>query len=296
MTIAYIENKEIEYIYQMVVYIIFVIIIIIILILYKLLRYVNDHMLFLPIQEEICRLPNYEYFEEKYNVKIRSDIVQSTNDCEIYYTYINNNKDTLFLFAHGNSGNILNRISSPNIQFLLKYGSVIMFDYRGYGCSTGNPSEQGIKQDTLTIWNHIIDKLGYTPHDVILYGESLGCSCVSWLVYNLMNENKDIPRGIIMQSGFYSLKRIVMDMLHPLFGYLVLNEFDNSKYVKVIKRKNRDYPILLFHSKCDEVINYSHSQKLSLENNCLLQEISGTHNSPIFDDKNDKIMREYFNL
>lgn len=274
---------------------IILIILVVVIVIYKILVNVNNSLLFHPVKGKINDNKFFQEMEGKYNIKIQDNLIESTDNCKMHYIYLKKaTNDKLFLFAHGNAGNILNRIESPNIQFLLKHGSVIMFDYRGYGCSTGDPSEEGLRDDILTIWDHIIDELKYEPNNIVLYGESLGCSCVAWLTYYLLNNNKNIPKGIIMQSGFYSLKQIVSDLFHPVFSYFVLNEFDNGKYIKNIKEKKKDYPILLLHSKEDGMIDYKHSYKLSVENNCILQEIFGTHNEPIFDDNVNRIIRDKF--
>ena len=269
-------------------------ILIVIIVIYKLLIILNESMLFYPIKGEV----NYDYYremEKKYNIIIEDGMLESTDNCKIHFIHLKDpNKKKLFIFAHGNAGNILNRVESINVQFLLKHGSVLMFDYRGYGCSTGNPSEKGVKDDITKVWQYATNKLKYRADDIILYGESLGCSCVSWLVYNLLNNNEELPKGIIMQSGFYSLKKIASDLFHPIFGYLVMNEFDNSKYVKFIKDNNRDYPIMLLHSKEDGMIDFDHSYKLSKESRCILQEIYGTHNDPIFDENTSKMIAQYF--
>lgn len=273
---------------------IILIIMIIVIVLYKLLIIINDRMLFHPIKGKVDK-QYYQEMEEKYNIIVNDGLIKSTDGCTIHFIYLKKSgKDKLYLFAHGNAGNILNRIESVNIQFLLQHGSVIMFDYRGYGCSTGDPSEKGVKDDILAVWRYAINNLNYRADDIILYGESLGCSCVSWLVYYLSNNNDDLPKGIIMQSGFYSLKKIVSDILHPYLSYLVVNEFDNSKYIKNIKDTNKDYPILLFHSKNDGLIDYDHSHRLSIENKCSIHEIYGTHNEPIFDEKINQTITKYF--
>ena len=46
------------------------------------------------------------------------------------------------LFLHGNAGNIGDRV--PHVELLAAAGlDVLAFDYRGYGRSSGRPSERG---------------------------------------------------------------------------------------------------------------------------------------------------------
>jgi uncharacterized protein len=265
-----------------------IIIFVILMIMYKLLDKINNSLLFRPTREFYEDASDNHMLENVCGIKIHTGFLDSTNGCKIYYNYVKNDQPKLFIFAHGNAGNISHRIESETIQLLLKYRSVLLFDYRGYGISTGNPSENGIKDDMLAVWKYATNNLGYQPDDIILYGESLGCSVVSWLCYYLINNKAKPPSGIIMQSGFYSLRSIVADLFHSILSHFVLYEFDNSKYVKFIKKHNPQYPIILLHSKKDGLIKYEHSQRLASENNCNLYEIFGDHNNPIFgDDVND---------
>lgn len=280
----------------MLIYII-LIILAVLFIIYKILLNINNALLFYPIKTKLIDKKYFKTIENKYNIKIENGIITSSDNCKIHYIFLNNNNNnnnttgTIFLFAHGNSGNISNRLENQNIKFLLKLGSVILFDYRGYGYSTGEPSEQGLKDDILAIWNHITKTLKYEPDNIILYGESLGCSCVSWLGSYLTDNNMKLPKSIIMQSGYYSLKEVASDLFHPILSYLVLNEFNNNKYIKNIKNNKKNYLIILLHSKKDGMINYNHSNKLATENYCIIHEIQGTHNNPEFNNETYNLIK-----
>jgi uncharacterized protein len=49
------------------------------------------------------------------------------------------------LLCHGNAGNVGDRL--PHVELLSATFDVLAFDYRGYGRSTGRPSEQGLYRD-----------------------------------------------------------------------------------------------------------------------------------------------------
>lgn len=53
------------------------------------------------------------------------------------------------LVLHGNASNISHRMDMIAMFHRLGY-SVLIFDYRGYGRSTGQPSEEGLYQDAQT--------------------------------------------------------------------------------------------------------------------------------------------------
>ncbi len=58
---------------------------------------------------------------------------------------------SVFLWCHGNAGNISHRLE--NLSQLHRRGiSTFLFDYRGYGRSQGQPSEEGLYRDALAAW------------------------------------------------------------------------------------------------------------------------------------------------
>ena len=77
------------------------------------------------------------------------------------------------LFFHGNAGNISQRIDYLSMFYRLGYNTFI-FDYRGYGESSGKPTEQGTYRDAVAAWRYITEKKAIPPADVVLFGESLG--------------------------------------------------------------------------------------------------------------------------
>lgn len=197
---------------------------------------------------------------------------------KICFTYIKNNNSKLtFLYSHGNSGNIMDIENSYSTKFLLTYGSVMIYDYRGYGKSTGSPSDGNIKDDTLAIWNYLIYNCDIKPENIVLYGFSMGTSCALWLGHHLSKNSKSMPKAIIIQSGYYNIKRLVCELYSLFLVSLTVLKFDNNEYIKYIKKYNGNYPVYILHSKNDGLINFDHAIDLSKENNCPLLEISGTH-------------------
>ena len=79
------------------------------------------------------------------------------------------------LILHGNVGNISQRMDTITMFHRLGY-SVLIFDYRGYGRSTGQPSEEGLYRDAQTAWDHLTRQRGIPPQRIVLFGESLGAN------------------------------------------------------------------------------------------------------------------------
>ena len=76
------------------------------------------------------------------------------------------------LYLHGNAGNITHRL--PHIQEIVAAGSsILILDYRGYGKSSGRPTEKGLYIDSEAAFAHLLG-MGYRANQIIVHGESLG--------------------------------------------------------------------------------------------------------------------------
>ena len=77
------------------------------------------------------------------------------------------------LFCHGNAGNISHRLET--IDYLLGLGAGIMiFDYRDYGRSTGDLSEEGVYADARAFYDWLVSEKKFRAEDIIIFGRSLG--------------------------------------------------------------------------------------------------------------------------
>jgi len=175
----------------------------------------------------------------------------------------------VILFCHGNAGNISHRLDS--IQIFHQLGlDVFIFDYRGYGQSEGKPTEQGTYKDSEAAWRYLIEERQVKPNEVIIFGRSLGGAVASWLAQS------HTPGGLILESTFTSLTDIAAGLYPYLPVRLLLRfEYNTAEYVGRV-----DCPVLIVHSRDDEIMPFNHGQQLfesAKEPNKFL-EISGTHN------------------
>jgi len=175
----------------------------------------------------------------------------------------------VILFCHGNAGNISHRLES--IQIFHRLGlDVFIFDYRGYGQSKGKPTEQGTYKDAEAAWQYLVDERQVDPSQVIIFGRSIGGAIASWLAQN------HTPDALILESTFTSLPDIAAALYPYLPVRLLLRfEYNTAKYLGRV-----DCPVLIVHSRDDEMMPFSHGRQLfemAREPKEFL-EISGTHN------------------
>lgn len=175
----------------------------------------------------------------------------------------------VILFCHGNAGNISHRLES--IQIFHRLGlDVFIFDYRGYGLSEGKPSEIGTYRDAEAVWQYLVEERQVSPNRIVFFGRSLGGAVAAWLAH------RHTPGALILESTFTSIP----DIGARLYPYLPVRLLSRFKYNTVEYLDEVDCPVLIIHSREDEIMPFSHGQRLferAMEPKEFL-EISGSHN------------------
>lgn len=229
-------------------------------ILCLLIFFFQKKLIFFPIKN-IPSIPQESNIEEIY--------IKTENNILLNAWFINNNSDKTVIFFHGNGGNIFYNKERIQIFNELKINA-ILFDYRGYGKSEGEIlTEDDLYKDAEAIFSYLEDR-GISSRDIILWGQSLGGA----IAINTA-QDKDVG-GVIIESSFYSME----DMAKKQYWFVPVRtllkfDFENNKKIKNIKS-----PVLIIHSKNDEIINYSNGLKLfNLANNPkYFLETKGSHN------------------
>lgn len=154
------------------------------------------------------------------------------------------------LWCHGNTGNLTN--VAGLMPHLLDAGyNLLLFDYRGFGLSTGRPSLRGVVDDGLTAAKfHDAIRPRHLPS--ILYGYSLGGGIAAQV---LLHHPFD---GVILQSTFTTLRELAKVIWPRIPLHLFTGDIFNT--MRVIKRMN--VPLLLLHGTQDELIPCSMAHEL----------------------------------
>ena len=122
------------------------------------------------------------------------------------------------------------------------YG-LVMPSFRGYGISTGRPSEHNNVNDALLVYETLRQQ-GVEAKDIIVYGESLGTG-VAVQVAAL----RDLG-ALVLEAPYTSLKDLVRHRLRLIPAHIFLKDEFNS----VAHIKNVTAPLLIVHSLGDDVI------------------------------------------
>jgi uncharacterized protein len=153
------------------------------------------------------------------------------------------------LFFHGNAGNIGDRVLVASLLTSVGF-DVLLFDYRGYGRSTGKPSEQGTYLDARAARAAMAAREDCDPAQVIYLGESLGAAVAAELAQPWP------PRALVLQSPFTSL-RDVARRHYPLPRFLIPDAYPTIRRIRSI-----DAPVLVLHGDRDTIVPVSHGRTL----------------------------------
>ncbi|MFO7703562.1 MAG: alpha/beta hydrolase [Halopseudomonas sp.] len=155
------------------------------------------------------------------------------------------------LFLHGNAGNLSHRMDSIAMFHRLGY-AVLIFDYRGYGRSSGKPSEEGLYRDAETAWAYLTHARGIAPENIVLFGESLGGALAAHLAA------WERPGALVLSSVFTS----VPDLAADLYPWLPARWLTRLRYDTRAALARAKCPVLVAHSPDDEIIPYRHGEEL----------------------------------
>jgi fermentation-respiration switch protein FrsA (DUF1100 family) len=155
------------------------------------------------------------------------------------------------LFFHGNAGNISHRLDTIRIFHELGLNTLII-DYRGYGRSEGRPGEKGIYLDAEAAYRYMSSRPGIDPASLIAFGRSLGGAVAVEL-----STRKPLA-AVIVESTFSSTAAIGKELL----PYLPVRLLVTQRYDSLSKVGKITIPKLFIHSLDDEMIPFSHGERL----------------------------------
>lgn len=189
-------------------------------ILYKF----QDVLLYFPDQPSSSRLyvplptgiPHENvYIRTKDGVKLNIILLRYTGgDTASGVTSANQNTSSspTILYFHGNAGNIGHRVPNALLMLVNLKVNVVLVDYRGYGKSEGEPSEDGLYLDAEATLDYVMTRPDLDKTKVVLFGRSLGGA----VAVRLASVNPHRVAAIIVENTFLSIPH----MASTLFSFL----------------------------------------------------------------------------
>ncbi|XP_064182615.1 protein ABHD13 [Anguilla rostrata] len=118
------------------------------------------------------------------------------------------------IYFHGNAGNIGHRVPNALLMLVNLKVNVVLLDYRGYGKSEGEPSEEGLRLDAEAALDYVMTRPDLDKTKVVLFGRSLGGA----VAVRLASENPHRVAALMLENTFLSIPH----MAATLFSFLPL--------------------------------------------------------------------------
>lgn len=213
------------------------------LLMVLVLYFFQEHFIFLP--EPLA--PDYQYsFGSKFEER-NFEMADGANINALHFK-ADSSKGIIY-YHHGNAGNLARW--GGIAQYFVQFGyDVLIYDYRGYGKSTGNRSEKALHQDARHIYDEL--KKEWNEEEIVLYGRSLG----SGMACHLAAHNH--AKLLILETPFYSLQSMAR-WRFPILPTRLLVKYEMLNWKRL---QEADMPIHIFHGTEDGVVPYWSGQKL----------------------------------
>ncbi|AMJ61267.1 alpha/beta hydrolase [Bosea sp. PAMC 26642] len=157
----------------------------------------------------------------------------------------------VLLFFHGNAGNFARPVQQARFKALTEDGTgLFAVNYRGYGGSTGTPTEAGLHLDARAAYGAAVARFGAST--LIGYGESLGTGVVLKLA-------SEVPLVAVVLEAPYLSTVAVAQGVYPFvpISFLMQDQFRSDAVISQVRT-----PLLVLHGERDRVISFAQGQAL----------------------------------
>jgi fermentation-respiration switch protein FrsA (DUF1100 family) len=231
-----------------------------------LLLYLNQEKLIYFPDQTVLLTPN------SVGLEYREHWIETTDGERLHAWWLPSTRVNapVILFFHGNAGNISHRLESLRLFHELGLSTLII-DYRGYGLSSGRPSEAGTYHDAQAAYDFLQTHHNVAAQRLIIFGRSLGGGVATWLA------SHNACTGAIIESSFLSIPT----MGQEIYPWMPIQWLSRIHYDNADRMTNLNCPVLVIHSRDDELIPFRHGQQLHAlgAGPKHFLEISGSHNS-----------------
>lgn len=184
------------------------------------------------------------YFKSKGDVRLNGWFINSSEQPAL----------ATIVYFHGNGGN-LSKVGWLGESLARRGFNVFLFDYRGYGRSEGEISdEDDIYADADAAYDYIVNHRGVLPDQVVLYGQSLGTTAVADLA------SRKQCGAILLESGLSSASTLAETMLPWVPSWL--HQFGRNRFDSARKLASVRAPALITHGEPDRTIPTEHGHAL----------------------------------
>ncbi|KAI9791548.1 MAG: hypothetical protein M1833_001504 [Piccolia ochrophora] len=210
----------------------------------------------------------------------KSDVTQT----KAFALLVDDPESRLVINFHGNAGTVAQGWRTDTYK-ALSAGStakihVLAVDYRGFGYSTGSPTEQGVITDAVATVDWALQVAKIPPERIVILGQSLGTAVTAAVAEHFISATPRVEfAGLILVAGFMNIASLlesyamfgfvpVLSPLVPIPGLTswitshVVDTWDTARRIAKVVRESEHLHLSLVHAYNDYDIPWEHSDLL----------------------------------
>lgn len=162
----------------------------------------------------------------------------------------------VIILCHGNACDIGHMVNFARLLALECQSHVVLYEYPGYGLSSGKPSEKSCMNGLTNIIKHLTKKMAIPIQNLVFYGQSIGSGIAGFGYKYCRTTFGKSPAGLVLISPYLSIKTLAEDITSSSY-VPILERFNTQENIKYC-----DTGLLIVHGDQDEVIPVDHGKKL----------------------------------
>lgn len=197
----------------------------------------------------------YLYFFQKDFIYYPTEKIKHSYDVKTFYIdnekidliVLNPDKEKAILYLGGRSESVIQ--TADIFKNIFSEFTIYLLNYRGYGSSSGEPSQEALYKDARVVYDFI-----QSYHkNISIIGRSLGTGIATYL--SSMKE----PDKLVLVTPYDSILHMAQDK-YPIYPikYLLKEKFNSDEYSRNIK----NVPTLIFLVDGDLIVPYKYSISL----------------------------------
>ncbi|KAF2678777.1 alpha/beta-hydrolase [Lentithecium fluviatile CBS 122367] len=224
-----------------------------------------------------------------YSKRAREFIEEKPSETDVeeklaYKTLRDDPEARLLIYFHGNTATIAQGRRTEEYRVYSSGASdkifVLTFDYRGFGKSTGKPSEIGLLNDAEAVVDWALTTVGISPDRVVLLGHSLGTAVATGIAHYYANLDSPIEfAGLILCAAFtnsasafsaYSIGGVVpilapvklIPSLQAWFSRRMRDTWRTDQRLAALAKQCEKLQLVLVHAEDDGTMPWDQSEQL----------------------------------
>jgi pimeloyl-ACP methyl ester carboxylesterase len=183
------------------------------------------------------------------NPLVTSVFLPTADGTQLHAWYVKS-KAPLILYFGGNAEEVSWMIEAVGVE--APDASWLLMDYRGYGQSTGSPSEKALVADAIALYDHALKLPGVDAKRIYAFGRSLGSGPAVALA-------AERPlAGLVLVTPFDSLVAVAK----RYYWYLPVDWMLKHRFDSIALAPRLKTPLLCLIAERDEVIPAVHAERL----------------------------------